>query len=97
MKYVPLNPSRLMLIARQPIFGGGMLEQLQRIYTSMTRLHHALLEHQRTTDARLIALDEHVRDLQGVRGSRPHEPAREIAQSARQVRKDSSANYLRVR
>ncbi|RPD53498.1 hypothetical protein L227DRAFT_567950 [Lentinus tigrinus ALCF2SS1-6] len=39
--------------------GGGIHGQLERIYATIARLHQAFLDHQRTTDARLIALDEH--------------------------------------
>ena len=76
--------------------GGGIHGQLERLFSSMARLHQAFLAHQRSTDARLIALDQHVRDLQTVGVTREDEPAQGTSRPARQIGKDSSANYLRV-
>ncbi|RPD52503.1 hypothetical protein L227DRAFT_568553 [Lentinus tigrinus ALCF2SS1-6] len=73
---------------------GGFNEQLERIYVSMARLHQSILEHQRITDARLVALDEHIRDMRDM-GGRGDVSARGTSQPSRQPRKDSSANYLR--
>lgn len=76
--------------------GGEIHGQLERLFISMTRLHQAFLDHQRSTDARLIALDQHIRDLQNVGVTREDEPAQGTLRPARQIGKDSSANYLRV-
>ena len=83
--------------------GQGLREQLERIMASMSHLHQSLIEHQRVTDARLIALDDRIRDLQsGGSSERPTGNEHQTNTSGRPLRadrqpsKDSSANYLRV-
>lgn len=73
----------------------GIHVQLERIYEGMGQLQQSLREHQRATDARLVALDDFVRGLRDdpPSGSRQQNTIRTTTQS----RKDSSANYLRVR
>ena len=74
---------------------GGITQQLNDITGSVEQLHRAFVEHQRNTDARLVALDECIRGLGPGSSRSTNNPQREVP-NPRGSRKDSSANYLRV-
>lgn len=76
---------------------GDVYEQLSQITTSVTQLHKYIIEQQRITDARLVALDQFIRGLSttGDRNGQRDTPFRGSSPTDK-PKKDSSANYIRV-